>query len=252
MPTLDLHGAINKYAVYNGASDAPLTDPMNNLGNLLWHSDLPYIGAQQTVIGTLNLDPTTSGWVGTNYSGTISYPYTYTLATHGLAFTPYFLGYIEVSGVKLPLNGSFVYGYNIYNVHSDETGIKIVVDYGALLSFAYNVVCPFSLRILNAGTDAGGGTVFPALYNGFEATTDRLRCGYFDTNNRYVIKDVAGDIRFHTGNTIDVQILQPKYRSATCRATCIIFKSDAYIASALGANSQSTAFAVPAYALTIK
>lgn len=260
MPTLDLHGGINKYAVYNGSSDAPLTDPFNNLSSVIWHSDFVYIGAQQTVAGTVNLDPLTVGWVGTSVTGSsaggpvtiITYPYTYRLATHGLAYSPFFQGYIQVGGERLPINGTFLYGYHAYNVFSDATGVYLVCDRLVPISFSYNVVCNFSLRILNAGTDAGGSTVLPPYFVGFDATPARMQCGYWDTDNRYLVRDAAGEIRFHTGATIDVQIFQPKYRSATCRAACVVFKSGSYVHTTLASNAQSTSFATPSYQIAVK
>lgn len=260
MPTLDLHGGINKYAVYNGTSDAPLTDPFNNLSNVIWHSDFVYIGAQQTVTGTVNLDPLTSGWVGTEITVTgsggtstvISYPYTYRLATHGLAYSPFFQGYIQVSGERLPINGSFLYGYHSYNVYSDATGIYLVCERLVAISFNYNLVCNFSLRILNAGTNAAGTTVLPSYFVGFDATPTRMQCGYWDTNNRYFIQDAGGELRFHTGATIDVQIFQPKYRSSTCRAACVVFKSGTYVHTDLASNFSSTTFDAPFYQIAVK
>jgi len=260
-PTLDLHGGVNKYAVYNGASDAPLFNPLANLANLLWHSDMPYIGEDRAVTGSINLDPTTSGWVGTtvqttNYLGvksnTITYPYTRTLATHGLPFSPFFLGYIQIGGEKVPLNGSFLHGYHSYNVYSDATGIRLVCERLVPIAVNLSLVCAFSLSILNAGTNAAGAVVLPTYFAGFEATKDRLRCGYFDTDNRYLIQDAAGNLRFHTGATINVQILQPKYRSATCRAACVVFKSGAYVHTLLASSSQSTAFSAPFYRISFK
>ena len=247
MPTLDLDGVADKYAVYNGTSDAPLYNPLANLSSLLWHSDLQYIGVQNMVAGTVNLDPLTSGWVGTSFSGGVTYPYTYTLATHGLSYSPYFLGYIDVAGEKLPLNGSFLYGYNAYNVYSDATGIRLVCDRLVPLSFDYNVACPFSVSILNSGTDASNAAVAPSYFNGLDATPTRMRCGYFDTDNRYLIKATSGTLRFHSDATIDVQIFQPKYRSSTCRAACVVFKSGSYIHTDLASNASSTAFAAPYY-----
>lgn len=260
MPTLDLHGGINKYAIYNGASDAPLIDPFNNLSSVIWHSDFVYIGAQQTVTGTVNLDPLTSGWVGTEVIGSssggpvtiITYPYTIRLATHGLSYSPFFQGYIQVGSERLSINGSFLYGYHSYNVYSDATGIYLTCDRLVPIAFSYGLVCNFSLRILNAGTDAGGTTVLPNYYVGFEATASRMQCGYWDTNNRYFIQDAGGELRFHTGATIDVQLFQPKYRSATCRAACIVFKSGSYIHTDLASNAQSTAFDAPYYQIAVK
>lgn len=260
MPTLDLHGAINKYAVYNGASDAPLTNPLGNLGALLWHSDLPFVGARQTVTGSINLDPTTSGWVGTkttvvNGAGVTStiytYPYTRTLLTHGQSYAPYFLGYISIGGVEVPLNGSFLYGYHEYNVYSDATGINITCSAALRRSFNYSLSCSFVLRVLNAGTTSSGAAVLPAFFNGFDATDTRMRCGYFDTNNLYLIKATTGDMRFHQGRTIDVQIAQPKYWSSTCMATCVVFQSGSYLSTTMGASWQG-AFSSPSYTLAVK
>lgn len=259
MPTLDINGAINKYAVYNGTSDAPLTDPLNNLVGLLWHSDLPYVGVSSTVTGTVNLDPLTSGWVGTTTTGKnfqgpvtiITYPYTYTLTTHGQSYAPYFLGYIVINGVKVPLNGSFLYGYHTYNVFSDATGVRIICERAVAKTFTYNLSCSFVLRILNAGTNAAGAAVLPTYFQGFDATTTRLQCGYFDTNNLYLIKSDAGDMRFHSSLTLDVQISQPKYNTATCRGTCVVFQSGSYISSTMGFNGQG-AFAASSYLLAVK
>lgn len=260
MPTLDLHGGINKYAVYTGTSDAPLTNPLGNLGALLWHSDLKYIGVRQTVTGSINLDPTTSGWVGTkttvvNGAGVTStiytYPYTRTLLTHGQSYAPYFLGYISIGGAKVALNGSFLHGYHEYNIYSDATGIKILCDAVIRRSFNYNLSCPFVLRVLNAGTTSSGAAVLPTFFNGFDATDTRMRCGYFDTNNQYLIKATTGDMRFHQGRTIDVQISQPKYRSSTCRATCVVFQSGSYLSTTMGFNGQG-AFSSPSYTLAVK
>lgn len=261
MPTLDLHGGINKYAVYNGSSDAPLTDPFNNLSSVIWHSDFPYIGVQQTVTGTLNLDPLTSGWVGSQTVGVdingnqvfgVGYPYKLTLANHGLSYAPFFQGFIQVAGERLPVNGSFLYGYHSYNVYSDATGVHLLCERLVSIAFNYNLACPFSLRILNAGTDANESTVLPPFFVGFDASPTRMQCGYWDTNNRYLIQDGAGELRFHTGPTIDVQIFQPKYRSATCRAACVVFKSGSYIHTTLASNAQSTSFATPSYQIAVK
>lgn len=259
MPTLDLHGGINKYAVYTGTTDAPLTNPLGNLGALLWHSDLKYLGVRQTVTGTLNLNPLTSGWVGTSVIGRnsagpvtiITYPYVKTLFTHGQAYAPYFLGYILIGGVKVPLNGSFVYGYHSYNVFSDATGIKVSCERAIARTFNYSVSCSFVLRILNAGTNSAGAAVFPTYFAGFEATKDRLRCGYFDTDNRYLIKSTAGDMRFHKDRTLNVQIAQPKYNSATCRGVCVVYQSATYLSTTMGFNGQG-AFSAASYTLAMK
>jgi hypothetical protein len=263
MTTLDLDGIANKYAVYNGTSEAPLYDPMNNLPNLLWHSDLPYIGAKQTISGQVNLDPTTTGWVGTtitlyNYAGqpigtTITYPYKFLLTAHGQTYAPFFLGYIEVNGEKLPVNGTFLYNYHMYNVSSDEYGIYLTVERLVSIAATYNVVCNFKIHILNIGTDTNGNQVLPPFYNGFDATEQRMQCGYFDTNNKYIIKSALGELIYNTGVTLEVVITQPKYVSATCYGVCILFKCNSYVGNVLSSNAQGSgsSFNPPYYRIAI-
>lgn len=243
MPTLDLHGAINKYAVYNGASDAPLTNPLSNLGNLLWHSDLPYIGVAQTITGTVNLNPFTAGWS--------AFPYTKTIAAHGQSYRPIILGHITVSGVNIPIQGSFLAnvasadGAYQFNFSSDATNILLKCEalFGNWAANALN--CSYTIYVMNIGTNAAGGLVLPTYYNGFEATTTRLRCGYFDTDRRYLVQSASGSIGFPSGATVQAKLGNPRYISGTYQTLCLIYKYLGYTNVGLSADADTGASFVP-------
>lgn len=231
MTTLDLHGGINKYAVYNGVSDAPLTDPLNNLTNLLWHSDLKFVGRVTSLTGSVDLSPNSSGWT---ISGDTRIK---TIAAHGRSYTPFLVGYIQVGANKLPINGTFysristnyVSEYSFYadatNVYVTHRGINTLGPSGS--ASVVSAVCSYRIDVLNAGTDASGNLVMPTFFNGFEATATRLRCGYFDTDVQYMIESAGGDILF-TGTTLSQTLARPNYISATCMTICFVHKIGSY------------------------
>jgi hypothetical protein len=240
MPTLDLHGGISKYAVYNGATDAPLTDPLNNLTNLLWHSDLPFIGKVATLSGSVDLNINSAGWVGTGPSST--YPFTKLIGPHGRSYIPIILGDLTIGGATFPAQGTFLAhpsttnGSFQYNFYADETNIYVQCDLLHSEGGGFAALnCTYNLHIMNVGTDAAGNMVEPTFYPGFDVTTTYLRAGYFDTlSTQYMIADPAGLIGFTVGSTLQATIAQPKYRSGTYRTICLIFKYGSYVDHALG------------------
>lgn len=239
MPTLDLHGGINKYAVYNGTSDAPLTNPLGNLPNLLWHSDLLYIGRVTTITGTVNLNPFTSGWS--------AFPYTRVLAAHGRSYRPILTGWITVSGVNIPIGGSFLAtapganGAYQFNVYCDATNILITCDtiLGNWAATAVN--CAYTIYVMNIGTNAAGALVMPTYFDGFDATTTRMRCGYFDTDVQYLVQNNAGSIGFPTGPTLQATLGNPRSVSGTYLSLCFIYKYGSYVNFGLGADGDTGA-----------
>lgn len=248
MPTLDLHGGINKYAVYNGATDAPLLNPLANLPNLLWHSDLPYIGKVATLSGTIDLNHQSAGWSGSTF------PYTKIIGPHGQPFIPIILGDLTIGGNTLPAQGTFfahpatLTGALQYNIYADETYVKIQCDLVYAKVGTYSAIpCTYNIHIMNVGIDGSGNHVEPTYYPGFDLTATYLRAGYFDTlATQYMIKDAAGKIGFTSGSTIKASIAQPKYQSSTYRVLCLIFKYGSYVDHSLGATGDTGATFNPA------
>ena len=94
-------GTTGKLAIYRySGNDNPFSDPLNNIGALLFHSDLRSISIINTVSSSVTL-----GAIGGNAAGRN----TYTLFAHGISGTPYVEGRITSingSGASLPLAGS--------------------------------------------------------------------------------------------------------------------------------------------------
>lgn len=245
MTTLDLDAVANKYAVYTGTSDAPLYSPLSNLPSLLWHSDLPYIGKVATLSGSVNLNDTSAGW------STVGSGREITIGAHGQSYRPAIIGNIILGGETVPVQGTFHAGGHVsggadqFSFYTNATSVilrsDVVYSGGPLV----NYVCNYTIHILNIGSDSSGNAVFPAYYNGFDASDTRLRCGYFDTDAQYIVKDVAGAIGFTQGATLQVFTGLPKYITGTFRGLCSIFKYGSYTELGLARASDTGASFTP-------
>lgn len=91
-------GKLAIYDVTDGSiNDNPLTDPLNNVSRLHFHSDLEYPAVIATYSGTVTLSA---------LSADSSQDVTHTIAAHGRAGIPYVEGRILVDGIWVPLAGS--------------------------------------------------------------------------------------------------------------------------------------------------
>ena len=243
MPTLDLHGGINKYAVYNGATDAPLTSPLSNLSNVLWHSDFKYIGAVTTLTGTVDIGGGTWPAIAGDFNGASEK----IIAAHGRSYAPFILG--KLGTYSLPAQGTFYMrpngisrGTYMYNISCNTTHVKISRKalYGLGTPTTTNLT--YSIDILNIGTKADGSFFYPTAFSGFEATTTRLRCGYFDTNDRHYIQTASGDLGIFTGASFNVAIGRPNYISGTFKSIGIVFNYGSFTNSFLSTTANNVSF----------
>lgn len=220
MTTLDLHGGINKYAVYTGASDAPLTAPMSNLSSLKWHSDLEYAGVATKLTGTIDL--AFSGWSGfvNFFPGTTN---TTTLVAHGRSYRPLLLGKLTVGSTVYTFHGDIVFTYSngetvLLGIQSDATNITLEATVLLNAGSVPSTTATFEIMVFNVGLDASNNFVRPTLNTGFEATTTRMVCGRFDTNFSYPKVDAASPVKVIRGKSIDVAVGAPNYGPSNYRA----------------------------------
>lgn len=220
MTTLDLHGGINKYAVYTGSSDAPLTAPMSNLSSLKWHSDLEYAGVVTTLTGTVDLQITawpgfTSLFPGTTLSRT--------LVAHGMSYRPLLLGKITIGSTVYTLHGDIVYTYSsgqtiMLSIQSDATNISLESTVLLNVGSVPSITASYEIYVFNVGLDASNNFVRPALNSGFDATTTRMVCGRFDTNYTYPKVNASSPVKIVRGRSIDVAVGAPNYGASNYRA----------------------------------
>lgn len=245
MPTIDLNGAINKYAVYNGATDAPLTDPLNNLPDLLWHSDLMFIGAVTTLTGTVDI----GGGTWTSIPGDFNGADEKTIVPHGQSYTPLFLGSLSIGGENVPAQGTFYVrpnghsrGTGCYNIYCDATNIKISRKFLYGLGTPTTTNINYSIDILNVGLDGAGAFSYPASYSGFDATPTRMRCGYFDTDHKHYVETPSGDRGIIQGASLDVAIGRPNFIGGTFRTVGLVYNYGAFLNSYISTIANNTSF----------
>lgn len=101
--------ASGKYAIWDGEQDnLPFTDPLNNLGRVIDHSDLQKVRIIDVRSFTLNVPaiPTSGSGQGSGGGRRGSKAQSYTLGAHGRPGQPFILGQINVNGVNVAFTGS--------------------------------------------------------------------------------------------------------------------------------------------------
>ena len=98
--TMKADGVAGKVAIWTGAGDAPFTNPLGNVGSLLFHSDLLCPAIIATYTGSITLPAVGVGTIFTANNA---------LFAHGRAGTPYVEGYISSGlGSNVALAGSVI------------------------------------------------------------------------------------------------------------------------------------------------
>lgn len=202
-------------AVLNYGSPYPFNDgaflnPSANLGAFKWHSDLYYLGSNQVLTGTVNLNYKSSGWAQSGND------YVKVLASHYKGYSPIILGYLVIDGARVPINGTMltsgpgsVSGATAYvslNVFADS-GNVIIRQSSVSNGYLVNKSASYTLFVCNMGVNSGGGLQLPALFNDVYMSPTQFRAGYFDPQSyRYFYRDPGGLITLYKNRSLDVDV----------------------------------------------
>lgn len=200
MAVLDFDAKRNRYAVYTGSSDAPLTDPLDNLPNVKWHASLPYIGTDARRIVTTDLNP--RNWTDKGASPK-------RLVAHGKNFRPLVFGSVTIGGRRIPIMGNFLVKVQAtvisMFVYTDTT--HVLLDWDIRLTQPISTQAlngRFEIYVCNMGLSAGNVPINPPSFDGVEITPSRFRAGTYDTNDQHFAYDADGPVLFYTGQSMDV------------------------------------------------
>lgn len=203
MPTyFDLDGAVAKSAIYTSSgSDAPLYDPLGNLANVKFHTDLAYPYLTQSVTGSITLPAVAANVTERNVNNI--------LFAHGVGAVPFIEGTIT-GGLSrvVRLNGSVpVQVGTVVNgpqfprmVHlgADATYVYLT-DYGSTEENGGWPAITLSWRVdlLQVAQGASGNWV--------DITDSYFKVGPFDSTRRYMRADASGaDMPMTSGVTFQV------------------------------------------------
>lgn len=188
----------------NNPDDAPAISPRNHLDKIAVHSDLDYLGFEESVLVTglaVPAGPTDPTAVATE---------THELHTHGLGYKPLIMSRFRLTGTQTwyAVNGEThisvsigLIGQSIFVQCDDQKVYLYAAAYGAFA--AVNVDVEF--WIINRAFDNAGARTDEVLY----ADTNSVRAagGVFDTNRNYL--QGAGTetptLNVRTGQTIKVR-----------------------------------------------
>lgn len=183
-------------AVYDDTTPAALTDPLNNLSSVYFHSALDYLHIvyDQTVTFALPSTGTTNGSFDT-----------YSFPNHNLGYTPF--GFLATTGTQYPTN------HPIQLLGNEGTGryIHLALDNStASLRVAHHATSGKSNPAINITARCillGEATATDPVYAGrYDPSNGRVTLGRgkFDTNRSYLRRnDASPDFRATSGRTID-------------------------------------------------
>lgn len=199
---LDLDAGANRYAVYTGTDDAPLTNPLGNLSRVKFHADFPYVGAEPPKIVTTDLNP--RNWGASKGADPKA------LVAHGKSFRPLVFGSVTIGGEVVPIMGNFLVKVQatIISLFVYTTTTHVMLDWDVRLTKPISTQAlngRFEIYVCNMGLTAGGSPVYPPEYNGCEITPTRFRAGTYDTNDKHFSYDAAGSLMFYRGASMLVE-----------------------------------------------
>lgn len=200
MARIDFDASRKKFAVYTGGvSDSKLLNPLANLPSIKWHSDLEYIAAVKTLTASVDLSIATFGASLEK-----------ALVAHGMPYRPLVLGHITIDGKTVPIQGDFLVAMSAgdvcaYNVYADATHVRIRCEPCQFSTSPRTVVATVVMHICNVGVSSSGSIVrYAPRYAGLDVTRDRLRAGYFDTNNKHFSVSSGGLVMFYKGRSLEI------------------------------------------------
>lgn len=131
MPTF--LGTPEKVAIYNGATDAPFDNPLGNLGNLKFHSQLAYLPFLPARTITASVAVPASPPPGTTFRRTIN------LGPHGQPGVPFIYGLVSgipfVGTIPVHVSGTS-YSVICWTLCVDSTNVFIQEQRANTLTFA--------------------------------------------------------------------------------------------------------------------
>lgn len=201
MAFLDLDAGNNRFAIYTGNDDAPLTNPLGNLPRVKWHGDFPYVGAEPVRVVTTDVNPRNWSGKGVNPKA---------LFAHGKSFRPLVFGSVTIGGERVPIMGNFLAKVQAtyLSLFVYTTTTHVMLDWDARLTLPISTAAlsgRFEIYVCNMGLTSGGSPVFPPEYAGCEITPTRFRAGSYDTDDMHFAADAAGPLMFYRGASMFVQ-----------------------------------------------
>ena len=201
-------GSDGKVAIFNGTDIAPFNDPIANLTNLYFHSDLGYLGNGLLVTGTINhpgvtrSSSTSKGLFGssTNYNPQNG-SNDYLLANHSYSATAPFVAFIGdaqmPSGTVVQQVGQSVRAVSVYRT---STQIRVFENWATFDDSLGAISRTYSVILFERLNTALNSTSI--LIEG-----DRFRAGFgkLDTDFLYLRRNNENpDFYVTTGKTADV------------------------------------------------
>jgi hypothetical protein len=143
---LHANGVTGAVSISEGSAD--LTSPLDNLGNIYFHSSLSYLSVSSTITGVLSLPSRTAN----NSDASSAYgSAVYNLGAHGLTSTPMLCGYLSAGtqpilgdvlvqaggsaslrSVTLGADGTYIYAREIY-LNKDVSFASLSLDYKIII-----------------------------------------------------------------------------------------------------------------------
>lgn len=184
-------------AIYTNGNDDPFSAPLSHLSRVKIHSGLSYLGVRSVFTGTLNSSPGTrstyslpSSWPGISFVQSTRE----ILAAHGLSYAPAILAWLSIGGEWVPTSVMTEFGFA-----SDPTHLFISVP----SFYSSRTFGPYSYEIwcLTHGFNADGTAHVADSFAGVEWDSTGVRCGQYDSDNRYLYEAASGGKRIPIGRT---------------------------------------------------
>jgi len=202
-------GAAGKVAVWTGADDAPFDNPLGNLPRVLFHSDLLYPAIIAEATGTLSLPSRSANSVGWN---------AYNLFAHGRSGTPLVLGYLNISGQRRRIAGSYPLQRNSYgwarwlSVGATDTYVRLAESWFApnpAIGGGYGATTiSWHVFVLETTFESTPGQTSEGVY--ISGTEFRAGGGKFNARKRYLRNgNTLQNFPIVRGRTLDFSVQRP-------------------------------------------
>lgn len=197
--TFQADGTLGRCAVWTGESEAPWSNPTGNLDKIKLHSDLDNAGIVSTRTGTIQ---------AFNFASAKT-----NLFAHGLSYAPLILGFVTISGRRVPINQSIL-------IQGTSANQNMALSFGSDQAYVFcnrirlaigvgvaTVNVPYEIYVFDVGVTSGGAFRRPTFYAGisFDAGGETL-IGRMSSRRRYLHKISSGRLALPRGKTIDAKI----------------------------------------------
>jgi hypothetical protein len=215
--------ADNKVGIWiDPSDDAPFTTPLSNLARVKFHSDLDYLPIVAIHDFSFTLPSIPSSGSGQGSGGRRGLRTAlYTLGVHGMGFTPFCVGEIDILGETIAMCGSvpvaqtsgdryarfLALGFDATNItayeYSVQSGFADIQEWQSRPSVGIN------MRVYVSSVNLDSDNEPPAEESYLRIDNEKFQAGKFSSDNRYIREPADSDDAMMTmpiGRTLAISV----------------------------------------------